>query len=234
MGFGLRAVVVVLACAAGMALLPSAAVGGRSQGHPTAAAFAQARPAGAHHGGGFPHFASRPFPGGPRRVGPQRFVRRAVPAGASAAAFVYAPPLVYGSAPQYDPFAYDAMAAYAPPVSYAPPPSYAPPVGYAPPVAYAPSPAGAVTLAPPPSPPTPPTPDVVEFPTGRYELRGDGITTPLTWVWVPAPPSEPPPGEPSRHQLYRWTDPDGVAHWTDRLDGIPERYRAEAQQPRLR
>jgi hypothetical protein len=73
----------------------------------------------------------------------------------------------------------------------------------------------------------------VEFPTGRYELRGDGITTPHTWVWVPAPPSQPPAGEPSRHQLYRWTDADGVAHWTDRLEIVPEQYRAEAQQPRL-
>src|SRR2546427_13023419 len=30
---------------------------------------------------------------------------------------------------------------------------------------------------------------VVEYPHGRYELRGDGIKTPYQWVWIPkAPP----------------------------------------------
>jgi hypothetical protein len=51
---------------------------------------------------------------------------------------------------------------------------------------------------------------VVSHPTGRYELRGDGITVPFYWVWrptvvvvapppVPAPPPAafpPPPGYP--------------------------------------
>jgi hypothetical protein len=45
---------------------------------------------------------------------------------------------------------------------------------------------------------------VVSYPSGRYELRGDGVTVPYQWVWVPtqttlAPPPPPipppPPGE---------------------------------------
>jgi hypothetical protein len=34
-------------------------------------------------------------------------------------------------------------------------------------------------------------PTVVEYPHGRYELRGDGIRTAYQWVWIPKPP--PPP-----------------------------------------
>ena len=142
-----------------------------------------------------------------------------------AAAFVYAPPLVYGSALPYDASPYE------------PPTYYAPPMSYAPPVSYPPNAGGAVSLAPS---PVPPIPDVVEFPTGRYELRGDGMTAPYTWVWIPNPPTAPPwpapAGEPSpasHRQLYRWTDGAGVAHWTDRWDAVPPPYRAEAQQPRL-
>jgi len=36
----------------------------------------------------------------------------------------------------------------------------------------------------------------VNYPEGRYELYGDGRTTPYYWVWVPAgatPPAPPPP-----------------------------------------
>jgi hypothetical protein len=44
--------------------------------------------------------------------------------------------------------------------------------------------------------PAPPAPRVVEYPTGRYELRGDGISTPYTWVWIPNPPPAPPPPPP--------------------------------------
>jgi hypothetical protein len=32
-----------------------------------------------------------------------------------------------------------------------------------------------------------PTATVVQYPTGRYELRGDGITAPYYWLWIPAP-----------------------------------------------
>src|SRR5262245_54763197 len=35
----------------------------------------------------------------------------------------------------------------------------------------------------------------VEYPDGRYELRGDGVGTPYHWVWVPkAAPPAPAPG----------------------------------------
>lgn len=46
-----------------------------------------------------------------------------------------------------------------------------------------------------PTPPPPPAyPTVVEYPHGRYELRGDGIRTAYQWVWIPkAPPPPPPP-----------------------------------------
>jgi hypothetical protein len=120
----------------------------------------------------------------------------------------------------------------APPVVSYPPAYDAAPTVYAPAVYNAPSP--------------PPTPSVVEYPTGRYELRGDGISTPYTWVWIPnppPPPAEPPPAAPApaapptgpgasdepsppRHsQLYRWIDPEGVVHLTDRLDAVPRQYR---------
>ena len=88
-------------------------------------------------------------------------------------------------------------------------------------------------------------PSVVQYPHGRYELRGDGTTVPYTWVWIPNPPPPPPPAgappappameepAPERHsQLYRWTDAQGVAHWTDRWDAVPPQYRAQATQPR--
>lgn len=118
---------------------------------------------------------------------------------------------------------------------YTPPPVYyAPPVVYqAPPPVYAPAPA---------------IPRVVEYPTGRYELRGDGVTTPYDWVWIPNPPPAPPalvdpppvtrqstpvavmPSAP--REAFRWTDEHGVTTWTDRLDSIPERYRAQVQRLR--
>jgi hypothetical protein len=53
-----------------------------------------------------------------------------------------------------------------------------------------PPPAVAVVPAPPP-PPVYPT--VVQYPHGRYELRGDGVTTLYQWVWLPNPPPPPPP-----------------------------------------
>jgi hypothetical protein len=40
-----------------------------------------------------------------------------------------------------------------------------------------------------------PMPTVVQYPHGRYELRGDGVTVPYTWVWIPNPP--PPPPDPA-------------------------------------
>ena len=41
---------------------------------------------------------------------------------------------------------------------------------------------------------------VVNYNTGRYELYGDGVSTPYYWVWIPAgatlPAPPPPPGIP--------------------------------------
>ena len=147
---------------------------------------------------------------------------------AVAPAVVYSPPPVYYAPPAY----------YAPPVYYAPPAySAPPPVSYAPAPTYSSPGNGTVSVAP------SPTPSVVEFSTGRYELRGDGVSAPYTWVWIPNPPTAPPPstpplggptsGRPSAprmSQLYRWTDSVGVVHWTDRLDAVPEQYRSRAKQ----
>ena len=95
------------------------------------------------------------------------------------------PPPAYGT-PTYAPQAYGAPA-YAPPAGGAPAyaaPAYAPP----PPVARAPR------VAPPPGPGRSYA-NSVEYPHGRYELRGDGAGTPYRWVWIPnAPP--PPSGDP--------------------------------------
>ena len=117
----------------------------------------------------------------------------------------------------------------APPVVYAPPPVYAAPPVYAPPTSY---PA--------------PVPTVVEFPGGRYELRGDGVHSPHAWVWIPNPPAAAPPPPPAAPpadapepaparrparetaMLYRWTDEQGVTTWTDSLEKIPARHRGQA------
>jgi hypothetical protein len=68
---------------------------------------------------------------------------------------------------------------YATPVYVPGPPSY---------VIYAPQPQLVVV---PPSSPTP-LPSVVQYPHGRYELRGDGVTAAYQWVWIPNPPPAPP------------------------------------------
>jgi hypothetical protein len=135
------------------------------------------------------------------------------------------------------PFFYSDLSA--PTTAYATPaPVYAPPV-YAAPPAYAPPPYGASGYG-------APMQRVVEFPTGRYELRGDGTYSPYTWVWIPnppaappepvippaptAPPPEPPRRAPATSRVYRWTDERGVTTWTDSLEKVPSRYRAHAAQ----
>ncbi len=42
--------------------------------------------------------------------------------------------------------------------------------------------------------PAPRYSNVVWYPHGRYELRGDGVTAAYQWVWIPNPP--PPPAAP--------------------------------------
>ena len=93
-------------------------------------------------------------------------------------------------------------------------------------------------------PPVPPLPSVVEYPTGRYELRGDGVATPYVWVWIPNPPPAPPaapppsPEEPRagaapsamRSKIYQWTDDEGTTFWTNRVESIPEPQRSRAQR----
>lgn len=47
--------------------------------------------------------------------------------------------------------------------------------------------------------PAAPTVMVVNYPTGQYQLRGDGITVPYYWAWVPAQTyiAAPPPAGPA-------------------------------------
>ena len=82
------------------------------------------------------------------------------------------PPLYQAPAPVY----------YAPaPVYYAPPPAYSTPPAYVH-QAYA-GPASAQAM-------------VIQYPHGRYVLRGDGVATAYQWVWIPNPPIPPPPAGP--------------------------------------
>ena len=82
----------------------------------------------------------------------------------------------------------------------------------------------------------PPPPAVIPYPSGRYELRG-----PSRWEWVPnnalGPSSVVPassrtietsPANLSVRGLYHWTDENGVTHWTQGLEGVPEQYRPKA------
>jgi len=84
----------------------------------------------------------------------------------------------------------------------------------------------------------PPPPAVIPYPSGRYELRG-----PSRWEWVPNPSgsslapslvpsssrSESGPASLPNRGLIRWTDDQGVTHWTQGLDAVPERYRPKAK-----
>lgn len=125
----------------------------------------------------------------------------------------------------------------------------APPVYSAPPVFYGGVPAYAYNSAPAYAPPPPPPmPRVVEFPTGRYELRGDGVYAPYSWVWIPNPPVAPPPpappiappasipeptanrAAPATAAVYRWTNEQGVTTWTDNPEKVPVRYRGQANR----
>src|SRR5262249_33085574 len=123
----------------------------------------------------------RPFDLQPVRNG-RRFPNRFIGSGATYVG-IYAPPLAYTTG---DP-------------GYADPGYYAPmedptggfggqPVYYAQPTSVPP----ASPVPPPPPPPPPPMPSVIEYPNGRFELRGDGVASPYNWVWIPNPPPPPP------------------------------------------
>ena len=134
----------------------------------------------------------------------------------------YGAPLYYDST-FGDSAVYDTYAYAPPPPVYSAPPVYVPVVTHAVPAA-------------------PARPSVIEFPEGRYELRGDGMAIPYNWVWIPNPPVAPPavtsptasgPGDrpPTRRgQLYRWVDEQGVMHLTDNADTVPEEFRKQAKQ----
>jgi hypothetical protein len=161
----------------------------------------------------------------PHRVGPHRFIPSVViggPAIAYASTTVYPPPIVYAA-----PVLPYAAGGYADNGSgnYTSPAVYEPPAG------------GTATVAAAPA----PMPNVIQYGTGRYELRGDGLAIPYTWVWIPNPPPAPPsaaptgalaPGDsPSSHgQIFRWTDTQGVLHMTDRWESVPPQYRPQAKQ----
>lgn len=193
-----------------------------------------------------PFVHSRPFPN--HRFG------RFVPFGAFVSPVPwygwpgYGWPYFYGSALSSDPAAYRAPVAYSP----APAPASAAPAVYSVNI-YNPAPAAAqpatqpavyepLSAVPIPSTPPPAPQGVVEYEGGRYELRGDGMTTAYRWVWIPNPPPGPPgassmrapeSGElaPARRgTVYRWLDDQGALHMTDRWQSVPQRYREQAKQ----
>ena len=83
---------------------------------------------------------------------------------------------------------------------------------------------------------------VIEFPEGRYELRGDGMAIPYTGSGFRILPRRRPrlrhrrasgSGDRSptrRGQLYRWVDEQGVMHLTDNADTVPEEFRKQAKR----
>jgi hypothetical protein len=96
-----------------------------------------------------------------------------------------------------------------PPAYYAPAPAYsAPPVAYSTPPTYVRQTYAAPASA---------QPSVIQYPGGRYELRGDGIATAYQWVWIANPTNlPPPPGFPSAYSAPSptYTAPPAYAHQT--------------------
>ena len=168
-----------------------------------------------------PHGFFTPPPPSPNFFPGKFFPQRPIAFGVTAPPVVYVLPPGSSESPVY----YDAPVE--PSVVYDPPALYTPPVAAALPSAPAPL----------------PMPNAVQYPTGRYELRGDGLTTPYTWVWIPNPPPPPPTGPPevgalsppdpspaAHTRLYRWTDEQGILHLTDRPEAVPEPLRTQAKQ----
>jgi hypothetical protein len=152
---------------------------------------------------------------GPRRVG-SRFPVPTV---------FYAPTALYDPGALYQPPVEPQVNVNVSPVIYV-----SPTVHVSPPAAALPA---AAVMA-------PAAPSVVEYPTGRYELRGDGSATPYAWVWIPNPPQAPPAAAPpaeeprtpaatatARSPVYRWTDNEGTVIWTNQVERVPEALRAQ-------
>jgi hypothetical protein len=212
--FGLIAAVFFAPCAASAQRVASGP--GMGGGHPMGGGHGMG---GGHRIGGTP-FAPRPFgPHGFAHGGTSHhFGHRHFARGFTSPYFAYASPYLYGGFGGYDS------------PSYYDPPAASMPSYYTRSIALAPAP---------PVPPPPAAPEVIQYQTGRYELRGDGTAAPYRWVWIPNPPSSPPPAPPSpgsadpspakRQELYRWTDEEGVLHLTDRLEIVPPQYRGRGK-----
>ena len=227
----LRALAVVMVSAilpASIAIAPADAGGavGGSRGFNSRGGFQGFNPGGGFQGfnpgGGFQGF--NPGDAG-RSFTPPRFSKGGRATGGHLIG-AYGAPLYYGST-LGEPLLYD-TSVYAPAPVYTAPPVYVPVV---------------VPIASSALPAAPARPGVIEFPEGRYELRGDGVSIPYTWVWIPNPPAAPPassspPTAPSssdrspvrKSQLYRWVDEQGVTHLTDNADAVPEQFRKEAKR----
>src|SRR5438552_2820875 len=171
------AVSVLLAIAVSLLLAPAVATAGGPGVWPTVGRGGQGRALGVHlsagvqpggaghqsprvrHEGGVELVAAPAQPAAPRNVVSGPFVPTVVTPGVTVTSWVLASPVVYAVPPAYDP---------GPPVYSPPPVSYSAPVENV--IVFAPSSAPA------------PMPTVVEFSTGRYELRGDGLATAYVWV----------------------------------------------------
>jgi hypothetical protein len=232
-------VAVAWALVAGFVLAPTAALADRFRARPVDGGRlgdpVVARPS-VSQGIGRPPFSRRPF-----------FHRPVIPfVAAPIVLYAFPPPLFYSApAPSDPPVIYNSTVVYSSPAAYSSPAVYSsPPAVYDLPAVYRAPVTGA--MSPPPAPPE--TPSVIEYSTGRYELRGDGVTVLYTWVWIPNPPPPPPdsagrapaplapPGAddpvPGRQsQLFRWTDAQGAMHWTNRADAVPEEHRSQAKSP---
>jgi hypothetical protein len=113
--------------------------------------------------------------------------------GAAVGLALVAPFIIVGSILSpliYQPPVYAYPSPVVAPAYASPPPAYVAPAYAPPPPAYA---SRTVALQPPPASHS----TTVQYPHGRYELRGDGVRTAYQWVWIPnAPPPPPPPTAP--------------------------------------